>query len=138
MVTIFLKVRNCSVPSQLRAKIPSPPAMGFLLVCLGIGLHSQTNTSRNSGLLNSHKISIFAFFHILTFYKVPAIIFIMIHIPLKCTFYHIYRKEDTSYDFISSYQNTKTTIRERTSKKLSISQKCSGRRPDLPENSPWS
>ena len=29
--------------------------MGFLLVCLGIGLHSQANTSRNSRLLNSYK-----------------------------------------------------------------------------------
>ena len=58
MVTIFLKVRNCSVPSQLRAKIPSPPAMGFLLVCLGIGLQLQANTSRDNGLLNSYKISV--------------------------------------------------------------------------------
>ena len=31
--------------------------MGFLLVCLGIGLQLQANTSRDNGLLNSYKIS---------------------------------------------------------------------------------
>ena len=46
-----IKVRNCSVPSQLRVKIhwKSPAAMGFWLVCLGILAFSCQNTSRDSG-----------------------------------------------------------------------------------------
>ena len=43
--------RNCSVPSQLRAKmhLKSPSVMAFWLVCLGILAYSCQNTSRYSG-----------------------------------------------------------------------------------------
>ena len=42
---------NCSVPSQLRAKIhlKSPSVIAFWLVCLGILAYSCQNTSRYSG-----------------------------------------------------------------------------------------
>ena len=42
---------NCSVPSQLRAKMhkKSPSVMAFWLVCLGILTYSCQNTSRDSG-----------------------------------------------------------------------------------------
>ena len=43
------KTGNCSVPSQLQAKmhLKSPSVMAFLLVCLGILAYSCQNTSRN-------------------------------------------------------------------------------------------
>ena len=46
-----INFRNCSVPSQLRAKMhkKSPSVMAFWLVCLGILTYSCQNTSRDSG-----------------------------------------------------------------------------------------
>ena len=46
-----IKLRNCSVPSQLRPKMhkKSPSVMAFWLVCLGILTYSCQNTSWDSG-----------------------------------------------------------------------------------------
>ena len=48
---IYKILCNCSVPSQLRAKMhkKSPSVMAFWLVCLGILTYSCQNTSRDSG-----------------------------------------------------------------------------------------
>ena len=51
MMTVLLNIiHNCSVPSQLRVKMPSnsPSVIAFCLVCLGLLAKTCQNTSRDT------------------------------------------------------------------------------------------